>query len=257
MTLRSNDISNRIRLSWQHLIAVFALMMVTGEAHEQVHIQTGRFICGRYGPRDFNAWSTSADCVTPEYRFLATLAGPLFSYLVLWAGAYLLLRAASAAGQSLGFALVFAPVPFARIFTAVMGGGDEKVVLIALFSDTLSLSSTKLLAAILVTAICLPPILIAGLKLTNRFRWLYVVGFSVGPLIVLGFWVFKVLNVLLEDGFMDEVLLLGTPTLILVNFAAMAALLAVVGRFLLRMFQHETEPRSLSSADIMNGIVRK
>lgn len=242
MTPRFNDKTLQLRLSWQHVIAVFALMMVLGEIHEQAHIQTGRLICGGYGPRDFNAWSTAAACVTPEYRFLATLAGPLFSYLVMWTGVFLMVRAGSAAWRSLGFALVFAPLPFARIFTAVMGGGDEKVVLNALFSDVISVSSTKLAAAAMVIAICLPPMLIAGFKLANRFRWLYVIGFSVGPLLILGFWVFKVLNVSLKNGFMDEAVILGTPTLILINFAAMAILLGVAGRYLLRMSNAEDSP---------------
>jgi hypothetical protein len=115
-----------LKLSWKFLFAFFALTICTGELHEQVHIQTGWLVCGGYGARDFNAWKTAADCAAPAWSFLATLVGPLWSFAVMWTGAFLLMKAKSLNYKTIGFALIFAPLPFARIFTALMGGGDEK-----------------------------------------------------------------------------------------------------------------------------------
>jgi hypothetical protein len=174
----------KLRITWKYLIAYFALTIILGELHEQVHITTGRIVCGGYGPRDFNAWKTAADCAAPAWAFLATLTGPLFSYAVMWTGAYLLAKAKNANYRAIGFSLIFAPLPFARIFTAVMGGGDEKVVLRALLGDEFSAGTAKILASILVSVLCLPPLYIAWRNIKNRFSIIYLIGFSVLPLIV-------------------------------------------------------------------------
>jgi hypothetical protein len=223
----SSSAKINLRITAKFLLAFFALTLILGELHEQVHINTGRIICGGYGPRDFNAWKTAADCANPSWSFLATLVGPLFSYLVIWAGAGLLIKAASAKYKALGFSLIFAPLPFARIFTAAMGGGDERVVLSNFLRDSLDAGTIKILAAILVTGVCLPPVLIAWRSIKNQFRLLYVAGFLVLPLIVLGIYVFKLLNGLLFAGFLSESAVLGTPLLIIVHLLLMVAILAL------------------------------
>jgi hypothetical protein len=174
------------RITWHYIVALLALMICTGELHELIHITTGYFICGGYGPRDFNVWQTADPCAVPTLSFVATLAGPLWSYLVMWTGAVLLLRARSIAYKTIGFSLVFAPLPFARIFTAIMGGGDEKVVLRAVtgLTDPLSL---KIATATIVSLICLPPILIAWRSISNRVAFMYPIAFSILPLVVLGY----------------------------------------------------------------------
>ena len=224
-----------LRITFRYLLALLALMICSGELHEQVHITTGYFVCGGYGARDFNVWRTVEPCAMPSLAFLATLAGPLWSYLLMWTGAGLLVKAKSVAYRTIGFSLVFAPLPFARIFTAVMGGGDEKVVLRALSGGALDAGTVKILAAVLVTAICLPPIVIAWRKIGNRFAILYPIGFSVLPLIVLGLYVLTFLNGLLAKGFLSSVTILGTPTLILLHFALMATLLAFGRKRLLEL----------------------
>ena len=223
-----------LRITWHYLIALLALMICTGELHEQIHITTGYFICGGYGPRDFNAWQTAESCAMPSLSFLATLAGPLWSYLVMWTGAVLLLTARSTIYRTIGFSLVFAPLPFARIFTAIVGGGDEKVVLRAVtgLTDPLSL---KIATAAIVSLICLPPIVIAWRSISNRFALLYPIAFSVLPLVVLGIYVLTLLNKLLSTGFLSSVFILGTPTLILVHFAVMACVLVLCRNWLLEI----------------------
>lgn len=224
-----------LRITFRYLVALLALMICAGELHEQVHITTGYFICGGYGSRDFNLWRTIEPCAAPSLAFLATLAGPLWSYLLMWTGAGLLIKAKSAAYRTIGFSLVFTPLPFARIFTALMGGGDEKVVLRALTNGLLNTGAVKILVVIVVTAICLPPIVIAWRSIENRFAILYPIGFSILPLIFLSFYVLTFLNGLLAEGFLSSVMILGTPSLILLHFAIMALLLIFGRKWLLEL----------------------
>lgn len=214
---------------------MFFLMLILGELHEQIHINTGYLICGGYGERDFNAWKTAQTCYFPNWSFIATAVGPLFSYLVMWTGVYLLLKEKSSEYQAIGFSLIFAPLPFARIFTAVMGGGDEKVVFLKLLEGYISKPNGKIIAAFFVTAVCLPPILIAWSKIKNRFAWLYVVGFCVLPLIVLGFYVMVFLNGLLADGFLSSNLILGTPTLVIIHTVLVITVLFFIKNWILEI----------------------
>ena len=230
----TNPVLN-LKITWKYLLAFFALTIVCGELHEQIHIQTGRFICGGYGERDFNAWRTAADCTAPAWAFLATLVGPLWSFAVMWTGAFLLLRAKSVAVKTVSFSLVFASLPFARIFTAIIGGGDIKVILHAFFGNELGLTAVKILAAIIVTLICPPPILVAWRSLKNRFAAFYIIGFMILPLVVLSLYVLTFLNSVLASGFLSSAPVLGTPLLILAHFSLMAILLILCSRWLLEI----------------------
>lgn len=44
----------QIKITFRYVMAFFALNMIMGELHEQAHINAGYFICGCYGPRNFN-----------------------------------------------------------------------------------------------------------------------------------------------------------------------------------------------------------
>lgn len=212
-----------LRINWKYAAAFLALNGVVSELHEQAHITTGRLISGCYGPRDFNVWE---GCATgsPALPFAAPLAGPLFSYIVMWLGAWLLLRARTAAGRSAGFSLVFAPLPFARVFTALMGGGDERMVLARLLGDAVGSGTLRGLAIVLALAFCAPPVIVAWRALSNRHRGWYVAGFCVLPLIAIWAYKFKLLNTLLAHGVLASPVLIGTPALVLVVFAAMCTL---------------------------------
>lgn len=222
----------RLKITIKYLAAFFLLTLVLGELHEQVHITTGRLVCGGYGPRDFNAWKTAADCARPEWAFLATTVGPLFSCTVIWIGAILLMKAKSANVETVGFTLVFAPLPFARIFTAAMGGGDEKVVLRHFLDGFIEPSNSKVIAFFIVTVVCLPPMVIAAKHIKNRFSALYVAGFSVLPLFVLSVYVLSFLNFVLKSGFLAAAPVLGTPLLVIIHFLLAAVLLFFCRRWL-------------------------
>lgn len=222
-----------LRISLKYLAAFFLLTLILGELHEQVHINMGWIVCGGYGPRDFNAWKTAADCAQPSLAFLSTTVGPLFSFAVMWLGAVLLLKAKTLDYKAIGFSLIFAPLPFARIFTAAMGGGDEKVVLNRFLKEDFSPETIKIFALVLVATVCLPPMLIALKSIKNRFALLYVIGFSVLPLIVLGAYVLTFLNSVLASGFLASAPFLGTPLLIVFHTVLAIVLLFFCRKWLL------------------------
>ena len=223
----------KIRITWQYFLAFFALNGVISELHEQAHITTGRLVTGCYGPRDFNNWSSCAEGAQ-GLPWAAPLAGPLFSYLVVWFGVWLLYRATSVAQKSLAFSLIFAPLPFARIFTAAMGGGDEKILLTRIF-DGLPESVARWYALALTLLICAPPIVIACRVLTNRTRMWYVAGFCVVPLLVIWCYKLRFLNGLLHQGLFAEPSILGTPLFVHIVFGIMVATLIAKGSWLRRI----------------------
>lgn len=235
--VQEKDLSEKLnlKLTFKYLAAFFLLTLILGELHEQVHINTGWMVCGGYGARDFNAWKTAAECARPSLAFLATAVGPLFSYAVIWLGAILLMKAKSADFKSVGFTLIFAALPFARIFTAAMGGGDEKVVLRHFFDATFDPSMIKTIAFFMVTAVCLPPMIIAAKYIKNRFSVLYVAGFSILPLIVLSAYVLTFLNSVLSSGFLSAAPFLGTPLLVIFHFLTAATFLFFCRKWLFKL----------------------
>jgi hypothetical protein len=220
----------QIKITWQYIIAFIAFNMLMGELHEQAHINTGYFICGCYGVRDFNVWQTCSSCSNPGWAFMATLAGPVFSCSMMWLGALWFCKKKNRQIQSIGFALLFANLPFARIFTALTGGGDEKVVVLSLMKGNSNIVLGKIIASLIVTAICLPPIIITGKKLAGQKRWLIVSGFCVLPLIYGMLYHHLFLNWLLKKGYGANTVMLGTPNIILFHFALMLFLLLLFNK---------------------------
>jgi len=50
----------------------------------------------------------------------------------MWLGGWWMAKSSNHKKKLLGFSLLFSNLPFARIFTALVGGGDEKVVIQAI-----------------------------------------------------------------------------------------------------------------------------
>jgi len=229
----TNGLDMQIKITFQYVVAFIALNMIMGELHEQVHINTGYFICGCYGPRDFNVWTTCEQCALPQWSFLAVLAGPLFSCSLMWLGAWWVAKSSNHKKKITGFSLLFSNLPFARIFTALAGGGDEKVVIHAISGNADPFIS-KLIAAMIVTIICLPPMIIAYKKLAVRNRFLLITGFAIIPLIYGMLYHHIFLNWLLKKGIASNSYILGTPSLILLHSSLMLLLLTLFRKGLLQ-----------------------
>jgi hypothetical protein len=232
-----------IKITWKYLAGFIALNMLLGELHEQAHIQTGYAICGCYGTRDISSWTTCTNCTHAAYALWATAAGPLFSYLVYWVAAFGLLISSSETYRRIGLAVLFASLPFARIFTAVMGGGDEKVVLMGLFNQQIPALALKILTILVVLLFCLPPLLAGIKKLPVVNRWLYATGFIIGPLLFGICWQRFFLNGLLARGIGAEPVIAGTPLLVIAHFIVMCIIFLFFGKHLIKTSAEDNQSR--------------
>lgn len=223
-----------LRIDWKYVAAFFALNGVISELHEQAHIITNRVGAGCYFERDFNNLFACPG-VAPQTdlaAIAASFAGPLFSYLVMWFGAWLLTRAATPAGRSIGFSLIFAPLPFARVFTALMGGGDERNVMRMVFDGVVALPATRWMAVAMTLAFCAPPVWMAWRVIANRHRSWIVAALCVVPLLVIGAYKLKFLNALLLKGVLATPLIFGTPLFVVIVFGFMVVATALSWRWL-------------------------
>lgn len=226
----------KVTVTWRTLLAFGALLFALAEAHELVHTGLGRLLCGCWGPRDFNVWSLCATCATghPYVNLAATLAGPAFTFAVGWAGYWLLGPRQPAPRQSLGFALVFAALPFARILGAVFMGGNDEVYALSKFMAHPVAWATGGALVLLATV---PPLVRAYAALRGKARpWVFLafflLPFPFATAVLLG-----ALNSLLASGFLAGYGILGSPLLITCWTAAVGAVLALTHRHLLALGQ--------------------
>jgi hypothetical protein len=232
------------RFSWRHAVALYALTLLMCEAHEQAHIQIGRMICGCYGERDFSLWATCEACGAEHLAPIASLAGPLFTYTVIWLGSWLVATAGSARRQAIGISLIFAPLPFARIFTALMGGGDEVTFLRSLSAGAWGTATPRVVAAAVVLLACAPPIAIAWSRIAGRRRLVWIAALCLVPMLAQGAYVRLVLNRILAAGTLATPVIAGTPALIVVHTVAIGLLLAFTWRWLELITAEPTTPAS-------------
>lgn len=219
----------QLKISASYIITFLLLTIVMLELHETAHIVVGRIICGCWGSRDFNVWQLCEGCdKVHSLSWLATLAGPVFSFSIMWLGRHLLFSS-SLKMKSLGFSIIFANIPFGRISEAIKGAGDEMVVTKHLPGNYFSRTTIIILCSAIILIIILPPLLKAFAVVTNRRRWLYIAGFLMLPLVFILLYVLIFLNGILTHGFLSEPWIAGTPLLITVH-----TFLAFVMLFLMR-----------------------
>lgn len=216
---------------------------VLAEEHGLVHTGLGRLLCSSWSPRSFNGWSLYNACATKQsYTNLAAmLAGPVFTFAVGWAGYFLLDPHNSIPRWSLGFALVFATVPFPRIFgEVVMDSNDEVHAL----SEFLTHHGAGALGAALVLQATVPPLVRACAALAPQGQ----VGAFVTFLLPFPFIVAVLLmdlNPLMISGLLATYSILSSPLLITCQTVAVGAMLALTYRHLLALGQpvSTTAPR--------------
>ena len=114
----------RIPLRGPWILAFVLLSLVCLGAHELVHHLTARAVCGEWGTMTFWTFQLADGCEPVGRNLLATLAGPLTTYALMYAGVALIARGRALAGTT----LVLANLPFARFVTVLMRGGDEMVL---------------------------------------------------------------------------------------------------------------------------------
>jgi hypothetical protein len=235
----------KLRPTWKSLLAFVALLFFMGEAHELVHTGLGRLLCGCWGTRDFNVWNLCASCDTGHVwtQFAATSSGPLFTFAMGWWGYFLLNPRQTAARRSLGFALVFGSLPFARILGALMGGNDEVYAL----SKVLPWPAAWVLGAALVLLATVPPLVRAYAALQGRYRIWYFLGFFLLPFALAFAVIFGGLNPLLASGVLASNGVLGSPIVVNCWTAILTLSLVLSYRHLYRL----VPPAVLSAVPIV------
>lgn len=228
------------RFSWQFVLAFFALNMFLGELHEQAHITTGYFLCGCYGIRDFSVWATCDNCLHSSWSFLATLAGPVYSFIMMWIGALWFTRSSSTSKKALGFSILFANLPFARLFTAFMGRGDEKVVLQHITGMDNSSILPKVMAILIVGLLAIPPVIMVYRNLINNRRGWVLTAFLVVPLVYGMLYQHMFLNYLFHTGLGSATEILGTPDIIIIHTLVMFFIVLLLRKALLNAFTSQT-----------------
>ncbi|MFI5453547.1 hypothetical protein ACHMWN_15505 [Pedobacter sp. UC225_61] len=218
----------KIQLTFKNLLLFIIFFFLMHELHELTHIITGRMICGCWGTRDFNVWSTCADCQS-SYAVAATFAGPLFTFIFLWLGWYLLKYGKTPQHQSYGLLFILGNMQFGRMFMAATGSGDEVWGLRSLFlnADHSNFLMIKVIAFLIVSCICLPPLITVYKAIANQKKVLIFIAFLVIPLILDTVVILMALNGILTKGFLNQVWIMGTPLLITLWFLFCALVVGI------------------------------
>jgi hypothetical protein len=206
------------------LLAFAILTLVVHELHEVAHTTFVRLLCGAYGARGFNAWQLPEGCST----LVPTAMGPLFSYLVMFAGVALL-GSAELRRRWLGLGLAIAGNPLARVITAAMGGGDEGVLARALLGGPGT--TARVTASVIVGALCLVPLVAAwrALPRAGRARWWSAI--VIMPMLTTGLLFIYAGDRLLAAGVLPAPVA-GAPMLVHLATLVTLALLAATWRWL-------------------------
>jgi len=213
--------SLQIQLTFKTLIIFLFFFFLMHEMHELAHIIAGRIICGGWGTRDFNVWDLCQDCIKQKpIAITATFAGPLFTFIMLWTGWYLLKYDKSVQYRSLGLVFILGNMQFGRIYMAATGSGDEIAGFRWLFLNPghSNAQIIRLVTLVIVSLICLPPLWTAYQAIANKRKLLTFTGFLVIPLILDTVVILILLNGLLKNGLLNEVWIMGTPLFITIWF---------------------------------------
>lgn len=197
-----NSSTHRIKT----LSAFVVLLLLHAELHELAHVLPGAAICGSFGQRDFNAWSLSEGCTS----IVPTVLGPVFTFSVAFLAAWISRHLPPS--QTKRVLLVLASTTLlGRVFTAVLGGGDELQVMRQVSSPTL-LPHAQAVTVFALAALSLWPALVAYRALDRRLGRLLL--WSVAPFLFLVAFVLLGANSLLQIEALATPLILGSPPVV-------------------------------------------
>jgi len=158
----------------------------------------------------------------------------------MWLGAIWFSRSSNISRRALGFSIVFANLPFARLFTALIGGGDEKVVLQQLPGMDLSSLYPKIAAVLIVGLLAIPPVVWLYRNLANKMRGWIIAAFLVLPLIYGMLYHHMFLNYLLHKGIGAGITIMGTPDIIIIHTLVMLLMVLLFRKALTNAFASTT-----------------
>lgn len=219
-----------LTLTYRFIVSFVALLFVMNEAHELVHTITGRILCGCWGKRDFNAWGLCEGCIDQHpYALVATFAGPVFTFIMIWVGTFLLNEKYTERQKAMGYALIFSNMPFARLFQPLMGGGDETWALTKLLHNH---ASAQVISFSIILLITVYPLLKAYQVVEHEQKMVYFISFFLLPVLVDHVVLLGVMNGLLARGVLTTYWILGSPMLVTVWTTLMVVLFLFTWKYI-------------------------
>ena len=158
-----------LKINGKYCIAFYLVIMLYVSLHELVHHFAGYLICGDWGVKSFNYFETAC-AETDKKQYLATYIGPLFTYLMMYVGMHFLRPSTSNYLKHLGFAIIFAQLPFQRMTGPIFGFNDEYFATARLFGGSMT---NQLIVTIILFGICIPPLIKAYQVIGNKRRLLW------------------------------------------------------------------------------------
>lgn len=165
----------RLPLNLRYLLQFAALSFLCLGAHELVHHFMVRATCGGWWTMTFWQFQRPVGCAG-GVSLLATLAGPLLTWLLIWGGRAMVHHGEARAGVT----LILANLPLARVVSVLMQGGDEMVLARALAPGNALWLPMLALTLLLFWS----PVRVAYRALQHSNRMTVLVAFLVLPL----FW---------------------------------------------------------------------
>ena len=201
-----------LKLNWRYYLALYCLTMLYASLHELVHHFAGYVICGDWGYKTFNSFTTACEHLPKTY--LATYAGPVFTFMMMYVGMAYLKPSNSAFKKHLGFALIFAQMPAQRMSGPILGFNDELYATSKLFGAS---TLNQWIVTIVIFAICIPPLVKAFKAIQNRNRLLwFLLFFLFLPYILFGPPFVIMEHLMVEKGFLDQTII-GIGLLFVIN----------------------------------------
>lgn len=226
----------KIKLTWKYLLAFLLLTMLCGLSHEMVHHLTAAAICGCWGYKTFNSFVLCDSCANRAFGYWATIAGPLFTFALMWWGWYQLSQK-DHKNKQLGFALIFANFPVNRMFFVFINSNDEQWVRRHLFGNDSPIASWITIG--LVLACTVPPLIAAYRAINNSRKAIWFLAFYLLPFI----FVIVFAGLFLEEFLLlDQKLLantiVGIPYLLILTEILCVAGYALTKKYLYSNHEH-------------------
>ncbi|GGI57992.1 hypothetical protein [Winogradskyella haliclonae] len=158
----------KLKITWRYCLAFYCIIMLYVSLHELIHHLAGYLICGDWGIKTFNYFETACD--NDKKSLAATYIGPIFTFMMMYFGMYLLKKRNSEYKKHLGFAIIFAQLPFQRMISPFFRMNDEFYASSKLFGNT---NIVYWSVIILIWLICLPPLIKAFQAIGNRNKILW------------------------------------------------------------------------------------
>lgn len=216
-----------IKINWKYCLAFYCMIMLYASLHELIHHFVGYIVCGAWGYKSFNYFKTACEGLPKSY--IATYAGPVFNFCMMWAGAFLLTRKNSSAyTRQFSFALIFAQLPLQRMINPVFKMNDEFYASAWLFGNNMTV---YWIVIIIVWLCCIPPLIIAFRSIENKRRLLWFLFYlAIFPYLLWG-PVFWVLEYLLVNRHVMDGTIIGIANLFILN-----EVITIIGYFITKKY---------------------